>query len=339
MIKSLIQQTKKCNIIKLLILLLLLFVTVLLFSSPQKYIQSVSNGLNIWVQAVLPALLPFFIITKTFTYLNILPYNNKFFKILAKLFKVPACGIYIFFMSIISGYPVGAKLIEEFYKNGAINSKQATKLVAICMTSGPLFIVGTVGCMFLGSVTLGFVLLISHILGSVINGLIFRNFITKDTSFEQLYSNNNTNNTNSNPLYDIMINSILSVLLVGGYISIFFMIIQMLNNTNILLPFEMFFKNVFKLFNIDTSVSNSFVNGLIELTQGCKVLAGLPILNLKKVVISSLLIGFGGFCVHLQSLTFLISSKVNIKFYFLSKVTQSIASAVCAYLIMLIFFR
>ena len=336
MIKSLTTLVKKINIIKLFVLILLIFSTFLLFINPKKYMMSVSTGLNIWVSSVLPALLPFFIITKSFTYLNILPYNNKFFKKMAKLFNVPACGIYIFFMSIISGYPIGAKLIEEFYKKGYINSKQATKLVTICMTSGPLFIVGTVGCMFLGSLTLGFVLLISHIMGCIINGLLYRNFITKDITFNSIEYNSTYSD---NPLYDIMLNSILSVLIVGGYIAVFYMLIQMFNNTNILYVLNQIVEKILCLFNTEKSVSSFIVEGLLEITQGCKNIGLLKISNIKKVVTCSLLIGFGGFCVHLQSLTFLISSKVNLKFYFFSKISQSIISAVCAFFIMLLFFR
>ena len=328
------QTNFKSNLVKIVISSFLIFITVLLFINPKHYINSVSVGLSVWATAVLPSLLPFFIITKSFSAINIIPFKNRFFSLLSKLFKVPSCGIYIFIMSVISGYPVGAKLIEEFYKIGCLNEKQATKLVAICSTSGPLFIVGTVGIMFLGSIKLGFILLIAHIVGVILNGILYRNCITTNLMFENL---SKTTNKNANILYDIMINSILSVLVVGGYISIFFMIIDMLSFCNITVVLNEILHKILFRFGIEKEATMSFFNGLIEVTNGCNSLSLLSLSNVKKVVISSLLIGFGGCCVHMQSLTFLLSSKVNLKFYFLSKTTQSILSGICAYYLALIF--
>lgn len=328
------QTNFKHKLLKFSILFFLLFIAALLFINPQKYIASVSEGLNIWALAVLPSLLPFFIITKSITALNIVPYNNKIFKVLAKIFKVPECGIYIFFMSILSGYPVGAKLIEEFYKNGTINEQQATKLVAICSTSGPLFIVGTVGTLFLRSTKLGFILLISHILGAIFNGLMFRKRITENCNFNDISIKNSSN---ENVLYNIMINSILSVLVVGSYIAIFYMIIDMVSASKILIVFEFLLENILRIFNINDIGAFNFIEGLIEVTRGCKNLGSLNIHIIKKAVITSLLLGFGGFCVHMQSITFLKSSKVKLKFYFFAKITQAIFSAISCYVLMLIF--
>ena len=338
--KTYIMQTNsKKNLGKLLLLFFLIFITILLFINPRMYISSISHGLNVWAIAVLPSLFPFFIITKTFSALNIIPYENKFFKILSKIFKVPACGIYIFFMSIISGYPVGAKLIQEFYSKNIITQKQATKLITLCSTSGPLFIIGTVGVMFFGSIKIGVVFLLSHIFGAVCNGLLFRNKITTNTISNNLYfSNTNDKNNNENLLYEIMLNSILSVLIVGGYIAIFFMIIEMLNSTYLLVPINTLLTKVLSIFNINYKQVSAIINGLIEVTNGLNTLSMCSLNSIKKVVISSLLIGFGGFCVHLQSLTFLISCKINLKFYFFSKITQSLLSGVIALLLVVIFF-
>lgn len=332
--KTLIMQTKnKIKIVKYIILIFLILTSVLLFTNPKTYINSIYEGLCVWATAVLPALLPFFIITRSFTALNIIPYNNKFFNILGKIFKVPACGIYIFIMSVISGYPVGAKLIAEFFEQGCITQKQATKLVCLCMTSGPLFIVGTVGCMFLGSVKLGFILLLSHILGAIFNGLLYRNKITKDITFKNF---NNSQINSNNILYEIMINSILSVMVVGSYIAIFYMLINMLFTSNTITPIKFILDKLLNFFNIN-GAADSVLIGLTEVTQGCKMISLINLSEIKKVVISSLLIGFGGICVHLQSLTFLISSKVNIKFYFISKISQSILSSIISFVLMLVF--
>lgn len=47
-------------------------------------------------------------------------------------------------MGIISGYPVGAKIVTEFRKNGECTKAEAERLLAFTNNSGPLFIIGTV---------------------------------------------------------------------------------------------------------------------------------------------------------------------------------------------------
>ncbi len=60
-------------------------------------------------------------------------------------------GAYAFIMGIISGYPVGAKIVTEFRKNGDCSRAEAERLLAFTNNSGPLFIIGTVGISMFGN--------------------------------------------------------------------------------------------------------------------------------------------------------------------------------------------
>lgn len=60
-------------------------------------------------------------------------------------------GAYAFIMGIISGYPVGAKIVTEFRKNGNCSRAEAERLLAFTNNSGPLFIIGTVGVSMFGN--------------------------------------------------------------------------------------------------------------------------------------------------------------------------------------------
>lgn len=59
-------------------------------------------------------------------------------------------GAYAFIMGIISGYPVGAKIVTEFRKNGDCSKAEAERLLAFTNNSGPLFIIGTIGISMFG---------------------------------------------------------------------------------------------------------------------------------------------------------------------------------------------
>lgn len=62
-------------------------------------------------------------------------------------------------MSVLSGYPIGAKLISEFYKNGVINTEESKKIIAFSSTSAPLFVIGTLGVFMLDNVSYGVIIL------------------------------------------------------------------------------------------------------------------------------------------------------------------------------------
>lgn len=63
-------------------------ISLLLFSNSN--IHACKSGLNLWINNVVPSLLPFFIATELLTYTDIPGYLGKFFsKIMRPLFNVP----------------------------------------------------------------------------------------------------------------------------------------------------------------------------------------------------------------------------------------------------------
>ena len=329
-----ITQSKKVNFSILITSAFLIFLTAMLIINPAKYINSCYNGLVIWVSCVLPSLFPFFVITKLLTELKSLDkFFGKFEKVNKLLFNAPRCSGYIFGMSIISGYPVGAKLISDFYENEVISSRQANKLTTFCSTSGPLFIIGTVGAIMLGDIRLGYILYASHILSAILNGILFR----------KAYASNDENKMDkskptdySTMLSRVMTNSIMSVMVVGGFVAMFYMIIDILADTNIILPLQKLLELIFSPLGLK-QVANSLSFGIIEVTRGCKELASLSIPLITKTTICSGVITFGGMSIHAQSLSFLTKAKVSTKFYFAQKITQTIFACVICYLLCLIF--
>lgn len=67
------------------------------------------------------------------------------------IFNVPGIGAYAFIMGIISGYPVGAKIVTEFKNNNECSTAEAERLLSFTNNSGPLFIIGTVGVAMFGN--------------------------------------------------------------------------------------------------------------------------------------------------------------------------------------------
>ena len=85
----------------------------------------------------------------------------------------PGEGSYAFIMGIISGYPVGAKIINKFLEDGTCTKLEAERMLAFTNNSGPLFIIGTVGISLFGDTTIGAILFVTHLLACITVGLIF----------------------------------------------------------------------------------------------------------------------------------------------------------------------
>ncbi len=317
---------KKINLKETLIptiILLLIFVIIL---NPKAYISSTANGIAVWATVVLPSLLPFFFLTKLLINFKMVYRVSGFFSFITKKFyNCPSISSYIFFMSVISGYPVGAKLISEFHKNGSIDDGEAHRLISFCSTSGPMFIIGSIGASLFLDKTAGIIIFISHILSSLLNGIIYRKYkFTKgNLALPKIKSDEVV-------LSECMYNTIISVLTVGGFIAISFTAIEIMLNLNLFKPFEFIVDFLLKPFNL--SVGKELFTGIIEVTRGCVDIANLGLKPALFIPIVTGLVSFGGLSIHLQSYTFLQDCKIKYKFFLLTKITHTVLS-VCVSLI------
>lgn len=152
-IKSLILPTLIC----IFILFLLLF--------SKNNLVAAKAGLNLWANSVLPSLLPFFIATELLSYTNVVPLCGKLLnRFMRPIFNVPGEGAFALLMGIISGYPVGSKIVTNLKEQNLCTDIEAERLLAFTNNSGPLFIIGTVGIGMFYSSYIGLILFVTHIL-------------------------------------------------------------------------------------------------------------------------------------------------------------------------------
>ena len=192
----------KCNfyVIKLkrniFALAFLLFTFCLLIFSKSN-LPAVKNGLTLWATSVAPSLFPFFVATELLMHTNIINILGRLLTPFMKpLFNIRGEGSFAFIMGIISGYPVGAKIATNFRENNICSKAECERLLSFTNNSGPLFIVGTVGISMFGNSTIGFLLLITHLLASITVGIIFR--FWKYNSKSHINTNNSYSNTKDN---------------------------------------------------------------------------------------------------------------------------------------------
>lgn len=309
-------------------------IIVLLISNPTKYMSSVNKGISIFFCSVLPSLLPFVFLSKLLTDLGFVSKLSKIFeKPIKKLFGLPPISAYVFLMSILCGYPMGAKIVGDLHEKGAITSDDAKHIVALCSTSGPIFVIGVVGCSMLKSYKLGALIFAAHILSAIFCGLVFRNYKYKQTQKVQ------TSSTSAeNLLAGATTSTIFSVLTVAIYVSIFYMVIDMAYDIKILAFGAKAFEKVLALFGVPSVFSSAMASGTIEMTRGLYELSLVSGLDTYKLALASGVISFGGLSVILQSITFLSKTKTNALYLVLVKSVHMVLSILLAVILAWIFY-
>lgn len=240
------------------------------------------------------------------------------------------------------GYPVGAKIVTNFRKNGICTKEEAERLITFTNNSGPLFIVGTVGISLFGNTTIGLVLFLTHILSCLTVGFLFRfwKFNKKNTLNTQSHFNTNkktppTFNNLGSILQSSIMSSISTIVMIGGFVMLFSVIISILNNTKIFDFLLLFISPLLDAINIPSSFATGLLSGIIELTNGVSIIAKIPFKAISlNVIISAFLLGFGGISILLQVLSITSSSDVSIKPYIIGKVMQGAFAALYTYLLL-----
>lgn len=142
-------------------------------------------------------------------------------------------------------------------------------------------------------------------------------------------ASNSLNNLTFNNLGFVLSSSIQSainsVVIIGGFVVLFSVVVSMLNSSKILNVIGLFFDPIFKFFHIPEVYFQSIITGIIEVTNGVKMAAINA--NSISIIICSFLLGFGGISVLFQVLSITSKAKISIKPYIIGKFMQACFSA------------
>ena len=310
--------------------LFLISICIIIIFNPLIYAKSFLNGVTIWAFKILPLLFPFFILSKLIV--SLLIFTEPADK-LNKKFNFFNC-IVIFFLSALAGYPMGAKLVANQFQDNQLDHFKSKIMLAFCSVSGPMFIIGTVGLGFLCSAKAGVIILISNLVGAFLNGLFWLTVSTKNKCQQHNIIAKDSKGLQNHPIQisDIVYDSLVSILMVGAYVSLSFVLIEILSQLNIIKMISNAVHWVsFK--SLDLNIIESFVIGLIEITCGIFNLSQIQCSLFLKTIVSSCLIGFGGFSVLLQNLSILSPIKINAKYVLKQKISHSFFSLLIAILL------
>lgn len=261
-------------------------VAVLLFSNEIR--QGVIRGLSLSAQSVIPSLF-------IFTAMSLFIIKSGAGQVLGRLIcpvtrpllDLNADQSSVFLISMVAGYPVGAKLLNSLYLDGKISRNKALKMLNVTINAGPAFIIVTVGEVFLKNRSDGYRLLICHLLATLILAIAVRFLPDRLFSQDSKTKKQTLSKNQESALSDIFV---LSVLEAGK---------TMLNVT----IFVVFFAGLTGGF-----LAFDFTNAN-QLTSLFEVTTGLSNSTRSQLPFASFLLGFGGISVIFQ----VISSAENLR--------------------------
>ena len=125
---------------------LIFFFYLCIFLSPDKALSACKNAITIFFGNLFPSIFPFFLLSFLLLHMG----YTKYFKLLLEnimriLFHIGGNASFVLIMSIISGFPSGAKYIASLYEDKMLSKEEGNYLLLFTHFANPLFLFGTCG--------------------------------------------------------------------------------------------------------------------------------------------------------------------------------------------------
>ncbi len=282
-------------------LLILLSLSFFRFSLLRDAVQA---ALSLCAFSIVPTLFLFLIFTDLFYHL---PEGKAFFTVLAKplarCFRTSEAGASVYLYGILFGFPLGIKILTEYYKEGYIEKEEAEKLLLFSNNTGPAFLIGTVGIGFLKDFRVGLFLYIMQILISFLFGIL----ISFGSPMPEKGSASLYPSISSFSFSKTMQKAIINMLSICGYIIFFSALCSLISP---LIP-NIFIKGLFFSFFEIGSASSFLIQNFTP-----------PLLH----AMLAFAVCFSGISVYMQGADFIAQTDLSKRNYILAKLIQGTLS-------------
>ncbi len=310
---------------------------------PDPSLQASIRGLNMWWEVVFPSLLPFFITAELLIAFGMVRFIGVFCEpIMRPLFNVPGVGSFVLAMGMASGYPSGAKLTSRLRQEKQLTKIEAERLVSFTNASNPLFIVGVIAVSFFGEAELGMLLAAAHYGGNILVGICMRFYGRSEPrssyvrekglikrAFRELHETRMADKRPFGKIFgDAVVNSIQTLLMIGGFIIMFSVFNKLLFILGITDFLAYGLKLLTSIFGIPAELVVPMFSGLFEITMGGQMIAQASGSNFFfPIIIVSFILAFNGFSVQAQVASILAETDIRFAPYFFARLLHGFIAA------------
>ena len=295
--------------ISIFAIFLLLFLMLL---HPISTVKAAAYGLLLWYEHILPALLPFAILSDLLIHSNGCLYLSSFLQPFVKiLVKCSRQGAFPLIAGFLFGFPMGSRICSQMVASGQLSKEEASVLFLVCNNISPSFIISYIVHDTMGRDTLFLPTLLCLYLPAVVLG----HFIAAKHIFPSHKNTTSGLKINFSILDVGIMNSFEMMCKLGGYIILFSILTQLI---------ELY---------CPTPFWELILTAPLEITNGVALLgnSSLPV-RVKYACILSLT-AFGGVCGIAQTYSMVHTAKLPMKQYVLTHLLLAGISGLCGYLI------
>lgn len=251
------------------------------------------QGVGLCLQTIVPSLFPFFFLSNLLTG-SLAGLSSRAIRPFGKLTGVPKGTEPLVMAGLLGGYPAGAQAVAQSYQAGQLSREEAQNLLAFCNQPGPAFLFGMVGSLF-PQKWMVWLLWAIILLSSLLTAQFFTGTQPENSSAATSFQRH------PSPLAS----ALRATGTVCGWVVIFRVILAFLGRWFLwLVPGEV----------------QALLTGLLELTNGCLLLADISDMRLRFLMAAGMLT-FGGLCVALQTVSLL--QGLSPRTYLLGKLVQT----------------
>lgn len=284
---------------------------------PKKVLADSLAGLDLWFHTVLPSLLPFMILSNVLIGANVVsqlmrPFSGFFRHVLG----LSPEGGYAWLLSLFCGFPMGARLTGDMYRQHRISREEAGYLLTFANQSSPMFLSTYVVLHGLGDSTLTLPVFVIFYASAFLTSLVFRIRSRRFGLPPSKPKKEVPEQTSYGNLLDTSImNGFEIITRLGGYIILF----SILAGIVLQLPAPL-------------RTAAPFLSGLTEITTGIHTISGTTLpLQVKFTAIVCCTV-FGGFSTVAQTSCMLNGTGLSIFTYLKGKlVNAAVAGLLCLF--------
>lgn len=268
------------------------------------------KGIEMCLSVLVPSLFPFMALSAFMVKSGMTQTLGKPFKwIMQKVFGLDGCFAPVILLTLIGGYPVGAKGISSLFERKIINEYQAKKAAMFAVCSGPGFLINFVGMSIYKSKEIGLIILVSQIISVIVLGSVLNLFDRQKTDYNSVSEYKTIKTPLGNAVVESALESAKGVLIICVFVVLFSAFCGILDS---IIGDGMFKNCILCLLEVCAAVSTSAENSTIEMIAFAA--------------------GFGGICVHFQIYSALGKIKINRLSFFCIRIIQGVITAMLTHL-------
>lgn len=236
-----------------------------------------SEALTLWFETLVPSMFCVLVLVRViFTYGGLQLLAKPFACIFTKLLNIDKDSFVYVIAMMLLGFPAGAAFINGEVKKGSLSKAEARRLLYACSFATPGFILMTLGNVVFHDIKIGIFLFLIQIGSGLILLILSRNqpICAKTNECEQHLS-----------FADVLAKAIkdsgVTLYMMGGYLMLCMSVVPLVTQY------------------LPQSLAMS-IGVISEFSSGCIRLSQLPLAYKQLLILISMLLSFGGLCVHMQ---------------------------------------